>query len=119
MSGDRELTPGSVIWVGLSPVVGSEQQGHRPAVVVSSAAYLSTVTPRLGLVVVVPATTVEYGWRHHVPLSGETGLGRPTWALTDQPRTISTDRITQVSGRVDDATARAIGQAMRLFLHLP
>jgi mRNA interferase MazF len=119
MPAEFDLLPGSVIWVGLSPVVGSEQQGHRPAVVVSSAAYLSTVTSRLGLVVVVPATTVEHGWRHHVLLTGPTGLDRPSWALTDQPRTVSTDRITRVAGRVNDMTTRAIGQALRLFLYLP
>ena len=114
-----EFRPGAVVWVALSPLVGSEQQGHRPAVVVSSAGYLNSVTPRIGLVIVVPATTVEHGWRHHVPMTGPTGLDRPSWALTDQPRTVSTDRITQVAGRVDDITAGAIGQALTRFLHLP
>ena len=113
------LLPGAVVWVALNPVVGSEQQGQRPAVVVSSAGYLDSVTPRLGLVIVVPATTVEHGWRHHVPIAGRTGLYRPSWALTDQPRTVSTDRITDVAGQVDDVTAQAIGQALRLFLSLP
>jgi mRNA interferase MazF len=113
------MRPGTVIWVALSPVVESEQHGHRPAVVVSSAGYLSSVTPRIGLVIVVPATTVEHGWRHHVPLTGPAGLERPSWALTDQPRTVSTDRISRVAGRVDDITAAAIVQALRLFLHLP
>jgi mRNA interferase MazF len=119
MADQTELRPGAVIWVALSPVVGSEQHGHRPAVVVSSAGYLSSITPRIGLVIVVPATTVEHGWRHHVPMTGPTGLDRSSWALTDQPRAVSTDRISRVSGRVDDITAAAIGQALRLFLHLP
>ena len=118
MAYESDLLPGVVVWLRLSPVVGSEQQGHRPAVVVSSAAYLSTITPRLGLVIVVPATTVEHGWRHHIPITGPTGLDRPSWALTDQPRTVSMDRITDVAGRVDDVTALAIGQALRLFLYL-
>ena len=119
MTDQTELLPGTVVWVALSPVGGSEQQGHRPAVVVSSAGYLSSVTPRIGLVIVIPATTVEHGWRHHVPMTGPTGLDRPSWALTDQPRTVSTERITRVVGRVDDITAGAIGRALRLFLDLP
>jgi mRNA interferase MazF len=119
MADHPELQPGAVVWALLSPVVGSEQQRHRPAVVVSSAGYLSSVTPRIGLVIVVPATTVEHGWRHHVPMTGPTGLDRPSWALTDQPRTVSTNRISGVAGRVDDTTAAAIGRALRLFLHLP
>ena len=119
MADQTELGPGTVVWVALRPVVGSEQQGHRPAVVVSSAGYLNSVTSRIGLVIVVPTTTVEHGWRHHVPMTGPTGLDRPSWVLTDQPRTVSTDRITDVAGRVDDVTAQAIGQALRLFLSLP
>ena len=119
MADQTEWGPGTVVWVALRPVVGSEQQGHRPAVVVSSAGYLDSVTPRIGLVIVVPATTVEHGWRHHVPMTGPTGLDRPSWVLTDQPRTVSTDRISRVAGRVDDITERAIGQALTLFLHVP
>lgn len=96
-----ELFPGQVVWVGLDPTRGREQGGTRPAVVVASTAYLQVVT---ALAVVVPCTTRERGWPNHVPLGGPTGLTTPTWAMTEQPRTLSRDRVLRVSGFVDDET---------------
>lgn len=91
------LTPGRVIWVDLSPSRGREQSGHRPAVVVSSRDHLAVVDK---LVVVLPCTRTDRKWPNHIELVGRTGLSERTFAMTEQPRTVSRVRVTEVSGNV-------------------
>lgn len=108
------LGPGSVAWVRLDPTRGREQAGTRPAVVLSSAAYLEAVPD---LVIVVPVTTRDRGWPHHVQLAGtELRLDRPGFAMTEQPRTIIRDRVAGGAGRVDRHTMIAIMNWLNDFL---
>lgn len=110
-----ELRPGSVVWVQLDPTVGREQQGTRPAVVMASRAYLRAVPD---LVIVVPATTRDRGWPHHVRLVGANlRLPKPTWAMTEQPRAISLQRITRAAGRVDDGCLQQLSGWLDDFLY--
>lgn len=106
---------GDVVWVDLDPTQGREQRGGRPALVVSSDDYLASVRD---LVVVVPVTSVDRGWPHHVALTGATGLSRPSFAMTEQPRTVSTTRIGRRLGAADAATRAAVGDWLRDFLDL-
>ncbi|MFV0493540.1 type II toxin-antitoxin system PemK/MazF family toxin [Mycobacterium sp.] len=105
------LRPGSVVWVNLDPTVGRDQSGRRPAVVVASTGYLRAVAE---LAIIGPATTTQRGWPQHVELTGAAlGLDRPTFAMTEQPRTISRRRIAAVAGTVE---AECLG-AIRLWLN--
>lgn len=110
-----DLLRGSVAWADLAPTRGREQSGRRPALVVASSGYLSVVTT---LAIVLPVTTVDRGRPNHVPLHGRTGLGRPSWAMTEQPRTITRDRLGEVVGLVDDETLRDVDVWLRDFLGL-
>jgi mRNA interferase MazF len=109
------IQPGSVVWVSLDPTIGREQAGTRPAVVVASSGYLRAVQE---LAIVVPATTTDRGWPHHVALTGRSlSLPRPTYAMTEQPRTISRRRITDSAGDVDEATLETIRRWLDDFLY--
>ena len=92
------MKPGSIIWVDLDPVRGREQRGRRPSVVLSSPHHLGIVTT---MVIVIPCTTVDRRWINHIELTGPTRLGDRTWAMTEQVRTISRDRIAKQSGIID------------------
>jgi mRNA interferase MazF len=96
-----DLKPGRVVWVDLEPVAGREQGGRRPLLVLSGSDYLEIVKT---LVVGLPVTTVDRNWPNHVRLHGQTGLDRASWAMTEQPRTISRERIRSVAGSVTPAT---------------
>jgi mRNA interferase MazF len=109
-----ELAPGELVWVASDAVVGREQAGRRPAVVVSGVDYLDIVDP---LAIVVPVTTVDRGWPNHVSIPGG-ALPEPSWAMTEQVRTVSRDRIVARAGRVDPATLAALRGWIRDFLDL-
>lgn len=107
---------GSIVWVDFGPVRGTEQRGVRPALVVAAADYLASVPD---LVIVVPITTADRGWPHHVAVRGrDTGLPRRSFAMTEQPRTISRERIDRHSGRADVVTMAAVQEWLRAFLDL-
>lgn len=109
------LVRGAVAWATLEPVKGRGQGGHRPVVVVASAAYLEVVTT---LVLVVPVTTVDRDWPNHVRLTGSMRLPKPSWAMTEQIRTIARDRISAASGRVADDCLQRIDIWLGDFLEL-
>jgi mRNA interferase MazF len=104
----------SVVWVQLDPTLGREQAGSRPAVVLSSHDYLDAVPD---LAIVVPVTTRDRGRPHHVPLVGpKLALRKASFAMTEQPRTISRNRISRLAGTVDEETMDAIAMWIRDFL---
>lgn len=112
-----ELRRGVVAWADLDPVRGREQAGRRPVLVIAGDAYLQQADT---LAVIVPATTVDRGWPNHVLLRGPlSGLASATYAMTEQPRTITRDRLTGPVGVVDRATMAEVDQWLRDFLSLP
>lgn len=109
------LAPGAIAWASPEPVRGREQGGHRPVLVVSSVGYLDAVTT---LVIALPITTVDRGWPNHVRVTGPSGLERPSWVMTEQPRTFSRDRITGAGGRVSSECLDAVRLWLGDFLDL-
>ena len=98
------LEAGTIVWCDLDPVVGNEQGGRRPALVISSIDYSEAMTH---MTLVVPVTTRQRPWPNHVALSGPTGLRTQSYAITEQPRAISIMRVQKIAGRVDgDSLAR-------------
>ena len=67
---------GDIVGLASRPQAGHEQAGHRPAVVLSPAAY----NGRTGLLVCCPTTTRIGGYPFEVPLAGEPA----SVALADQ-----------------------------------
>ena len=108
--------PGDVLWAELVPVRGRDQGGRRPVVVVAGAGYLRAVT---SLAIIVPVTTTDRGWPNHVELTGSTGLRSPSWAMTEQIRTVSRERLVAESGSVDETCLAEIRLWISDFFALP
>ena len=105
-----------VVWAKLDPARGREQSGRRPALVIASDHFLEQADT---LAIVVPATTKDRGWPNHVPLSGpHLTLAQSTFAMTEQPRTVTQERIVDVAGMVDEETMREVDGWLRDFLAL-
>ncbi len=71
---------GDIVWLQFDPQAGREQAGHRPALVLSSAAY----NGKTSLMVCCPLTTRIKGYPFEVRISGST----PSVALADQVKSL-------------------------------
>ncbi|MGH3681265.1 MAG: type II toxin-antitoxin system PemK/MazF family toxin [Natronosporangium sp.] len=99
---------GDVLIADLAPVIGHEQGGRRPVLVLSTALYNSWP---IGMVIAAPITSVPRGLEHHVPIGAEAGLHRPSFVMPEYTRAISVQRLArQALGacppHVVDATQR-------------
>jgi mRNA interferase MazF len=88
---------GDVFWANLEPVVGREQEGRRPVVVVSADVF----NERSGTVIAMALTSQEQ--RAGFPLTHElksVQLKKRAWVKISQVRTLSTRRLGKKVGRV-------------------
>jgi mRNA interferase MazF len=112
---DLDLAPGVVAWATLEPVRGREQGGHRPVLVIASTGYLDAVKT---LVIVLPISTVDRGWPNHIAIDGPSGLDRPSWIMSEQPRTLSRDQITGIAGHASEGCLGEVRLWLGDFLDL-
>lgn len=71
---------GDIVWLHFDPQAGHEQAGHRPALVLSPAAYNS----KTGLMLCCPMTTKIKGYPFEVEIAGS----REGAALADQVKSL-------------------------------
>ncbi|MCL2090215.1 MAG: type II toxin-antitoxin system PemK/MazF family toxin [Micrococcales bacterium] len=90
-----KIDRGDVVWADMAPTVGREQRGHRPYLVLSDDRFHS----RRQVVIAVPMTTTHKPWPTRVP------VGTGSWAIAEQPTTVSVQRITKVEATGHDVTA--------------
>lgn len=111
----RDIYAGDIFYAGLDPAIGREQAGRRPVLVVSSRQFLELVN---ALALAVPISSVDRGWPNHVQL---TGIGRPSFAMPEQMRTISRApiRLHDRIGRATPTELREVRTWMAMFTDLP
>lgn len=109
------ILTGDILWAELGVGVGREQGGRRPVVVVSSNEYLSAVD---SLMLAVPVTSRDRGWPNHVLLTGATSLERESYAMTEQVRSISRERVVGAAGSIDQQCLDSVRVYLRDFLDL-
>lgn len=84
------------IWlVTLSPTTANEQAGTRPCVVVSVDRFNAMPIQQA---IVVPVTTKDRQLPHHISLAAGDTLPRPSWALCEAVRAVSTKRFLRKLG---------------------
>ncbi|MEW5889683.1 MAG: endoribonuclease MazF [Pseudomonadota bacterium] len=71
---------GDIVWLHFDPQAGHEQRGHRPALVLSPAAY----NGKTGLMLCCPMTTQIKGYPFEVLIAGD----RPSAVLADQAKSL-------------------------------
>ena len=102
-------TRGDVWTVNLDPVVGHEQGGVRPALIVS--VNVMNQSPA-GLLFVAPITGTDRGIIAHVRIPAqEAGLTKASVILTDQVRSISIQRLGRKLGRASSSTIAEVAAA--------
>jgi mRNA interferase MazF len=105
------------IWVtDLDPVVGHEQAGQRPVLIVSVNAFNRSGAD---LFLSVALTTRERGVPYHVSIAkGEGGAKERCFAMCEQLRSLAKERLVERWGQVSESTLRSIEERLRRILGL-
>lgn len=108
---------GELYTAQLDPVVGSEQGGRRPVLVVQN-----DQGNRFSPTVIVLALTSQLQKARlptHVTIRAEqTGLTRDSVAMAEQIRTLDKKRLGERIGRLPEEEMRRVDEALRVSLHL-
>jgi mRNA interferase MazF len=113
---EREFKRGEIYVGDPDPVVGHEQGGRRPFLLVS-------INPMnrspIGLAISVPLTTTAHQNKLHVRVDPpEGGLNRVSYAMPEMVRSMSTERLGPRVGRVSPDTIEAVATHIGLLLGL-
>lgn len=108
---------GDIYYADLSPVVGSEQGGIRPVLIVQN-----DVGNRFSPTVIAAAITSQKDKARlptHIQLNSQgSGLAKDSIVLLEQIRTIDKQRLKEHMGRLDDQSMNRINQALEISFGL-
>ena len=90
---------GDIYWADLNPVIGSEQGGLRPVLILSQ----NVFNERSGTVIAVAITSQPQGAGYPLTLElSDTKLPKKSWVKISQIRTLSTKRIAERIAKASD-----------------
>ena len=108
---------GEIYYADLSPVVGSEQGGTRPVLIVQN-----DTGNRHSPTVIAAAITSRLDKAKlptHIALNGQSaGLNRDSIILLEQIRTLDKSRLRERMGRIDERTMNAVDAALAVSFGL-
>jgi len=108
---------GDVYYADLSPVVGSEQGGFRPVLIIQN-----NIGNRFSPTVIVAAITAQIQKAKlptHVEIpASDYGLERDSVVLLEQIRTIDKQRLTEKMTHLDEDLMRRVNEALQISLSL-
>ena len=116
---DTTVKRGDIYYADLSPVVGSEQGGVRPVLIIQN-----DTGNRYSPTVIAAAITSQTGKARlptHIdlPVDENCGLSRDSVVLLEQVRTLDKKRLRERMGRVDDRIMEKIDTAIAVSFGLP
>ncbi|MCR5652326.1 MAG: type II toxin-antitoxin system PemK/MazF family toxin [Ruminococcus sp.] len=108
---------GDIYYADLSPVVGSEQGGVRPVLIVQN-----DVGNRYSPTVIAAAITSQQSKAKlptHIPIEAQgSGLSRDSVVLLEQIRTIDKQRLKERMGAVDENSMNKVNDAISISFGL-
>ena len=114
---DNSVKRGDIFYADLSPVVGSEQGGVRPVLIVQN-----DVGNRYSPTVIAAAITSQQNKAKlptHIEISAKAvGLSRNSVVLLEQIRTLDKRRLREHMGKVDETVMRQVDTAIAVSFGL-
>ena len=113
-----EVHRGEVFYADLSPVVGSEQGGVRPVLIVQN-----EIGNRHSPTVIAAAITSRLD-KHRLPThinirAADTGLAKDSVVLLEQIRTLDKRRLKDRMGELDEPSMTRVDHALQVSFGLP
>ena len=109
---------GDIYYADLSPVVGSEQGGMRPVLIIQN-----DTGNRHSPTVIAAASTAQNGQAnlptHHSLAARSCGLTRDSVILLEQVRTLDKSRLRERMGRLDEPAMHQVDNAIAVSFGLP
>ena len=107
---------GDVFYADLSPVIGSEQDGIRPVVIIQN----NLGNKYSPTVIVLPITTkFKSNLPTHIPIKkGKAGLLKDSVILIEQVRTLDKSRLKERIGSLDNKTLEKVKNALKISLSI-
>lgn len=114
---DTSVKRGDIYYADLSPVVGSEQGGTRPVLIIQN-----DTGNRHSPTVIAAAITSQVGKARlptHITVHGrDVGLSKDSVILLEQIRTIDKRRLREHTGRLSDQQMQHVDQAIAVSMGL-
>lgn len=108
---------GDIFYADLSPVIGSEQGGIRPVIIIQN-----DIGNKYSPTVIVAAITSQINKAKlptHVEISSEEyGLNRDSVVLLEQVRTLDKKRLKEKIGHMTDSDMKKVNKALQISLNL-
>ena len=108
---------GDIFYADLSPVIGSEQGGIRPVIIIQN-----DIGNKYSPTVIVAAITSQINKAKlptHVEISSEEyGLNRDSVVLLEQVRTLDKKRLKEKIGHMTDSDMKKVNKALQISLSL-
>ena len=112
-----EIKRGEIYYADLSPVIGSEQGGVRPVLIIQN-----DIGNKFGPTVIAAAITSKMAKAKiptHVPIPAEKfGLSKESVALLEQVRTLDKKRLQEKIGELDKKLVDEVNKALLISLGL-
>ena len=111
-----DIKRGQIYYADLSPVIGSEQGGHRPILIIQNDIgnrYAPTV-----IAAIITSRHTKAKLPTHIWLNAECGLPKESMVECEQVRTIDKKRLKDFMGAVSDEVMREIDKGLKISFGL-
>ena len=112
----NSIKRGDIFYADLSPVVGSEQGGIRPVLIVQN-----DVGNKYSPTVIAAAITSQIGKSRlptHIEIHSAGGLSKDSVVLLEQVRTLDKRRLKEKAGHLDDLSMNKVNNALAVSFGL-
>ena len=115
----RELKRGDLYYANLDPVIGSEQGGTRPVLIIQNNVG-NRFSPTTIVVAAVTSRTGKAKLPTHIdlPVDHSCGLSRDSVVLLEQIRTLDKKRLREKMGKLDDKLMHQVDSAIAVSFGL-
>ena len=110
---DRIIKRGDIYYAELNPVIGSEQGGTRPVLIISN-----DIGPTVIIAAITSRVQTKAKLPTHTQVSNFEGLDKDSIILLEQIRTIDKQRLKQYMGMMPDKLMARVDKALAISISL-